>query len=71
MDNDMRPLASTNLAAASYDEENRVLRIRFRDLGEYEYDNVPKDVAEGLFQAGSAGRYFASNIKGRYRYYKA
>lgn len=63
---DMTPLTSSNLAAAGYDPESRVLRIQFHNGRTYEYDNVPQHEYDGLISAGSAGQYFNSNIKGQY-----
>lgn len=67
---EMIPLKSSNLAAAGFDPETRVLDILFVNGTTYSYDEVPQSIADGLFQAPSAGQYFAMNIKNRYRYYK-
>jgi KTSC domain len=63
---DWTPLASSNLSAMRYDEETRLLQIRFHSGRSYDYKDVPADVADGLKQADSAGRYFNSSIKGVY-----
>jgi len=57
---------SSNVDAVMYDPEARVLSVRFHSGGEYSYRNVPPDVARGLVDAESPGRYFASNIRGNY-----
>lgn len=59
-------LASSNLSAMRHDEETRLLQIRFQSGKTYDYKDVPADVADGLKQADSAGRYFNSSIKGVY-----
>lgn len=63
---DWTPLASSNLNAFRYDEDRRVLQIRFHSGRTYDYKDVPEDVVEGLKQASSPGAYFNSNIKGVY-----
>lgn len=63
---DWTPLASSNLSAMRYDEETRLLQIRFHSGRTYDYKDVPADVADGLKQADSAGKYFNSSIKGVY-----
>lgn len=61
---DWTPLASSNLAAMRYDEESNLLQIRFVSGRSYDYKDVPADVADGLKQAASPGKYFNSSIKG-------
>jgi hypothetical protein len=58
------PLASSNLSALRYDEETRLLQIRFQSGRTYAYRDVDPTVADGLKQASSPGAYFNSNIKG-------
>lgn len=67
---EMTQLRSSNIAAAGYDVETKVLDIEFNNGSRYSYDDVSKDVADGLFSASSAGQYFANNIKGRYRFFR-
>lgn len=59
-----QPLASSNLAAYRYDPDTQTLSIRFRSGRSYDYLSVPQDIAEGLAQADSPGRYFTGSIKG-------
>jgi hypothetical protein len=61
---DWTPLSSSNLAACRYDEETRVLQIRFQSGRSYSYKDVDPTVVDGLKQAASPGAYFNSNIKG-------
>jgi hypothetical protein len=63
---DWTPLASSNLSAMRYDEQSRTLQIRFQSGRSYDYQDVPADVADGLKQADSPGRYFLNSIKGVY-----
>lgn len=63
---DWTPLVSSNLSAMRYDEQTHLLQIRFQSGKTYDYKDVPADVADGLKQADSAGKYFNSSIKGVY-----
>lgn len=68
---DIKTPDSSNIAAVRYDDDTQKLEIDFKQGGTYEYDNVPKDVAEGFESAPSAGKYFHANIvKGGYNYRK-
>ena len=57
------PLASSNLSACRYDEQERLLQIRFQSGRTYSYKDVPEEVASGLTSANSPGQYFNQNIK--------
>lgn len=59
-------LESSFLAQAGYDEPNRALTIVMKSGARYVYEDVPADVAKGLFNATSPGRYYASSIKGQF-----
>lgn len=61
------PLQSTNLEAFDYDAEMRVLHIRFKGGRPYSYADVPPNVVEEFAAADSAGKFFAENIKERFR----
>lgn len=63
-------LESENLAAMWYNQNRMELRIRFNEGSTYRYDGVPVDVAENLYGAASHGKYFNSNIRGKYVYTK-
>lgn len=62
---------SSNLDWVAYDESNEILYIAFLPKGEdshgsiYAYENVPKDIFEGLLNAGSHGRYFWVKIRNK------
>ena len=48
-----------------YDEEIEQLRLKLKNRY-YTYCAVPSSVASALLRAGSKGRYYNINIKGRY-----
>jgi KTSC domain len=58
---------STALASAEYHEDAATLTIRFRSGATHCFFMVPRRVFEGLVEAESAGRYFAAEIRPRYR----
>ena len=63
----LKPIQSSNLAATGYDPATKVLAIRFTGGDKvYHYQDVPPEVAAGLDSAESAGRYFASHIRGKF-----
>jgi hypothetical protein len=64
----MRPLRSSNIAAAGYDDESRTLFVEFLSGSLYAYDGVPREVYDDLCGAPSPGRYFASRVTGVYTY---
>jgi len=59
---------SSFIDEAEYDTEDQVLILHI-DGTEYQYENVPKDVAEEFEDAYSAGEYYNENIKGQYDRY--
>jgi lysyl-tRNA synthetase class 2 len=59
---------SSSIAAAEYDRNRRVLRIRFRPGGIYDYFDVPADVVREFLNAPSLGRFVNWRIKPHYRY---
>ena len=65
----LKPIKSSNIAASGYDPATQVLAIRFTGGGKvYHYQQLPAAVAAGLESAESAGRYFASEIRGKFHH---
>ena len=62
----LNPVKSSQIAAIGYDAATQTLAIRF-NKGEkvYHYADVPQKVFEG-FSDGSAGKYFASAVRGKF-----
>lgn len=56
-------LRSKALAEAGYDPQTRVLRVRFRESGAYEYLDVPPDVWAGLSTSAHPWTEWGSYIK--------
>ena len=63
-------VASSNIASIGYDAENMILEIEFNHGAIYQYFDVPKEVYNGLMNAGSYASYFIHNIKNEYNYQK-
>ena len=61
---------STLIHSIDYDEEQRLLVIRFQDDGAYQYYDVDPAVVEELLDAESKGRYFNDFIRDAYQYRK-
>lgn len=59
-------MPSSVIRRFSYDEAARRLRLTFVSGDVYDYDDVPPEVAEGLAQAPSKGRFFGPRIRNRF-----
>ncbi len=64
----MHPVVSSNILAAGYDKDTKVLQITFSNGATYTYQNVPLAMYEGIFTAESAGKFVQQFIvKGKYK----
>jgi hypothetical protein len=61
---------STNLKKVGYDRKTKELEITFQNGRVYVYDDVPEEVFKELLDADSKGRYFNSEIRDDYQYYR-
>jgi hypothetical protein len=61
-------VSSSNIATVGYDSPSSTLEIEFHDGSVYQYFDVPSSIHNELVGAASVGGYFASNVKGAYRY---
>ncbi|WP_409019442.1 KTSC domain-containing protein [Brevundimonas vesicularis] len=61
-------MPSSVIRAHDYDAQTRCLRIIFVSGAVYDYEAVPPQVAQGLAEAGSRGRFFSLWIRDRYPY---
>jgi hypothetical protein len=60
-----RPLQSSMLAGMEYDPATKTLTVTFRSGREYTYEGIDEDIAKGLAESPSPGKYFNDKIKGR------
>jgi hypothetical protein len=61
-------LGSTAIDSIKYKPDDEDLIIKFVNGGNYEYYDVPEEVADDFEEAGSLGKFFNNNIKPSYRY---
>ena len=62
--------ASSNIDRASYSDKTKTLRVVFKSGGCYEYSEVPQSIVSGWLAADSVGKFFCSQIKDKYNFYK-
>lgn len=58
------PVESSMIDSIGY--EKKVLEVRFRNGGLYQYLDVPEPVLAQLMRASSKGSFFNEQIRGRY-----
>jgi hypothetical protein len=61
-------VASTAIRQIDYDARRRKLFVRFTSGEGYVYESVPGEVHRAFVGADSKGRFFQSEIRGRYGY---
>ena len=61
---------SSNLKSASYNTESKILTITFNSGGIYEYYDVSWENFTKFRMSPSHGKYFSSNINGKYKFKK-
>lgn len=61
-------LQSTTLASASYDQQQSLLQLEFRNGAIYQYFQVPANRYRDLLNADSKGSYFNRCIRDRFSY---
>lgn len=59
----MTPVVSSNLSAIGYDAQTKILRVRFKSGGLYEYQNVSPELHSALMRAESKGGFLAKHVK--------
>lgn len=61
---------SSNLKSIYYDKETSTLEVRFNGSGEYHFFDVPEIVYQKFYNSASKGKFFAENVKNKYRFVK-
>ena len=56
-------VTSSTLLSVGYDAGSRTLEVEFRNGHLYRYDDVPRELYDGLRTARSKGRYFNERIR--------
>lgn len=57
---------SSNVAEVGYDEESRILEVKFHSGGVYRYKNVPKHLFDSLLSSSSVGKFLHACIYPNY-----
>lgn len=63
-----RALESSSIRGVDYDEQDRTLEVYFHSYGDFRYFDVPPFLYEGLVAAKSAGVFFNTKIRDRFRH---
>ena len=64
------PMESSTIASAGYILRGGILEIEFQSGAVYRYNSVPKKIFAALAKARSKGRFFGSEIRGKYSFEK-
>jgi hypothetical protein len=59
-------VTSSNIAAIAYDDDGRILGMRFAHDGEYWYHGVPRPVCQRVVGVESMGCYFGEFVRNAY-----
>lgn len=65
-----KAMQSSTITSAGYLRGGGVLEIEFRSGAVYRYRGVPRDVFIAFSKAESKGRFFGSEIRGKYSFEK-
>lgn len=59
-------VTSSNIKEITYDTDDKSMIITFNNNIQYKYFNVENSIFEEFIDAESVGRYFLTEIKGKY-----
>lgn len=59
---------SSTILRFGYEEQDRVLKVEFKNGTVYDYYDVPEHVFSGMKNSASKGQFLAQQVKGTYRY---
>lgn len=62
----MNLVTSSNIAQVGYRESDQTLRVSFKSGGTYDYPGVSMERAKEFMTSNSIGKYYHTNIKGKY-----
>jgi len=60
-------VTSSNIHSIAYNEQDKILFVKFLHGGIYSYFDVPSHIFNQILVAESIGKYFSQNIKGIFR----
>jgi putative heme iron utilization protein len=58
---------SSSLAHCDYDDENKILTLCFKSGSTHNYHGVEKEIYEEMKNCNSAGKFYHSFIRGKYK----
>ncbi|MDJ0799754.1 MAG: KTSC domain-containing protein [Calothrix sp. MO_167.B12] len=64
----MLPVESSMANAVGYDSDEEVLQVEFNNGAIYQYTDVDDETWDGLYKTDSIGKFFNSEIRGKYQY---
>ena len=62
-----KPVDSSNIKAVGYDPESKTLEVEFQSGAVHAYEGVPADKHAAFIKAKSAGGFFHTHIRGRFK----
>ena len=62
----MHPVESSMISAVGYDTQSKEMEVVFNSGAVWRYEDVPKDVFNGLLESGSKGSYMLPKVLGCY-----
>lgn len=61
---------SVAISKAKFNRKENILTLKFKNLSEYEYYNVPLHVFNGLRESNSKGRFINKHVIGEFTFKK-
>ena len=59
---EMVPVSSSQVASVGYNEEKKILRVKYVSGGIYDYHDVPARIFDEMLQAESVGKYMHQHV---------
>jgi hypothetical protein len=59
-------VTSSNIKAVGHDPTRNVLEVEFSNGAVWQYDGVPRELADQLVKSDSVGRFFAQNVRNQF-----
>ena len=67
---EIKQVKSSNIFGVGYDKEKSKLRICFKNITMYDYEEVPEEMYNKLLASKSIGSFFNQNIAKQFKYSK-
>lgn len=63
-------VVSSEIEWVGYEQKRHMLQVEFIAGSVYQYESVPETVFQDFLQASSHGRFFETEVKGKYPFRK-